>query len=461
MYGIHCSASLLTSILILFATLVPLTAAYEAPIIKLDYVTLQGAYSSTYNITYYRKIPFGASTAGINRFRAPQPPKPITNGTYDTDQDFDMCPCRTVNGTEDCLYLGLYSRPWTNPHAKRPVVVVFYGGGFIRGSASFGIPPSAYPLLNVSGLNDYITVYPNYRTNALGFLPGRKIKECETCDLNPGLLDQQAALRWVQRYIHHFGGDPRNVTIQGQSAGGGSVVAQNIANAGRTTPPLFQKALASSPYWPKTYDYNSKEAEAIYERFVSLTGCGDAEDSVECIKNIDIQRIRDAALTMSNDHIYNTSSFTWAPVVDRDFIQTTLTEAIKRGRMNADFAMSTFNAHEGESFTPPGFSGSDTGSDGFNSSPASFERWLRGFMPMFSSALIDEVRELYPASGSEETLEYNSTVIRAGLIYRDAVLACPAYWTAKAGKREGYLAEYIISPAKHGSDTTFVSFFLI
>ncbi|KAH7381745.1 Alpha/Beta hydrolase protein, partial [Pyrenochaeta sp. MPI-SDFR-AT-0127] len=158
------------------------------PLVKLDYGTFQGAVSETYNLAYYRKIPFAASTAGKNRFRAPQPPAPIASDTiYDSNQAFDMCPQRTVNGSEDCLYLGVYSRPWPQEKKKklRPVLLTFYGGGYIRGSATFDIPPSGFPVLNVSQQNDYVVVYSNYRTNVFGFLPGSKVKNHPEVDLNP------------------------------------------------------------------------------------------------------------------------------------------------------------------------------------------------------------------------------------------------------------------------------------
>ena len=125
------------------------------------------------------------------------------------------------------MYLGLYSRPWDVSQPLRPVVVVYYGGAFIQGSAAFTLPPSAYPVLNVSVANNVIFVYPNYRVNTFGFLPGREIAKSPTSDLNPGLLDQQAALIWTNKYIEQFGGDPKNVSIWGQSAGGGSVGTGN------------------------------------------------------------------------------------------------------------------------------------------------------------------------------------------------------------------------------------------
>jgi carboxylesterase type B len=198
---------------LLLASLPALCIGEPTLIAPLDYGTFSGAYSSKYNISYWQKIPFAAPPIGQNRFRAPQPPSPITNGTYDSTQAFDMCPQRTVNGSEDCLYLGLYGRPWTKGQPLRPVMVVFYGGGFIQGSAFFTIPPSGYPTLNVSDTNDFIFVYPNYRVNAFGLLPGKEIAKDPNSDLNPGLLDQHAALQWTRKYISAFGGDPENVGI--------------------------------------------------------------------------------------------------------------------------------------------------------------------------------------------------------------------------------------------------------
>ena len=99
--------------------------------------------------------------------------------------------------------------------------------------------------------------------NAFGFLPGAEIAADPASDLNPGLLDQEAALIWTNKYIEKFGGDASNVTIWGQSAGAGSVVAQVIANGGMTNPPLFSKALTSSPFWPKTYYYDAPEVSQV------------------------------------------------------------------------------------------------------------------------------------------------------------------------------------------------------
>jgi carboxylesterase type B len=466
----------------------------SAPIVHLDYITLRGAFSPVYNLTHFRRIPFGASTAPPNRFLRPQPPPVFPNGTdyvYETDAPFDMCPQRTVNGSEDCLYLGIYSRPWTasaadipprgnneksNKEAKlRPVLLTFYGGGFMRGAASFDIPPSGFPVLNASQLNDYVVVYSNYRTNVFGFLPGGKIgraaaREKGVVDLNPGLLDQRAALQWIQKYIHHFGGDKTNVTIWGQSAGGGSVIAQTISSASSREEPLFSKAMATSPFWPKTYRYDAPESEAIYDAVVRGVGCNDARDPVQCLKEVDVQKLRDVALRINDAHTYTTSSLTWAPVVggDAEFLAEPLSEVVKKGKLNARTVMASYNLHEGESFVPPGFllNGTAVGSssDGFNSSKESFDVWLKGFLPGFGRGELEGVKELYPAAGVAEEMRWNAsqTFERAGMVYRDLVLACPALWLAgKAEESEGgkgWLMEYTVAPAKHASDTVYVSF---
>ncbi|KAK5128406.1 hypothetical protein LTR85_003074 [Meristemomyces frigidus] len=440
-----------------FLTCVAFTSAQGTLTAELAYGTFAGAYSSTYNISYWQKIPFGAPPIGENRFRAPQPPLAITNGTYNSTQTFDYCPQRTANGTEDCLYLGLYSRPWTTGQALKPVVVVFFGGAFIEGGGSFSIPPAGYPVLNASSENDFIFVYPNYRVNAFGFLPGKQIEEDFDSDLNPGLLDQQAALQWTHENIAHFGGNPNNVSIWGQSAGAGSVVAQVIANGGHTEPPLFTKALASSPFWPKTYKYDAPQAQWIYDTLADLTNCTGPK-SLQCLKTVDVQTIRTAALEISASHTYNLSSYTWAPVIDGQFLTQPLSQATAKGDVNIDYGWGMYNLHEGENFVPPGLQNAtntaSAGSPPYNSSLASFETWLHGYLPYMSQRNLQVVQRLYPSVGSAEELPvYNTTYVRAGLIYRDTVLACPALWTARASHKHAYMGEYTIDPARHGSDT--------
>jgi len=113
----------------------------------------------------------------------------------------------------------------------------------------------------------------------------------------------------------------------------------------------------------------------------------------------------------------------------------------------------------GENFIPPGLAiANNTGTPPFNSSTVSFNTWLQGFLPSFSDRDIQRVETMYPAIGSSEEIpSYNDTYTRAGLIYRDIVLACPTYWMARAAHKKSYVGEYSIPPARHASDTIYVN----
>ena len=153
-----------------------IVAAADA-VVVLSYITLQGSTSGATNVTFYSRIPFASPP---ERFRAPQPPLDVHGvGIYGAARPFDMCPQRASNGSEDCLYLGVYGRPWQHGQEKRPVMVHFHGGGFIQGDANLRVPkPQAYPVLDLAAAG-FVAVFANYRVNAFGFgfLPRKRVKE--------------------------------------------------------------------------------------------------------------------------------------------------------------------------------------------------------------------------------------------------------------------------------------------
>lgn len=116
--------------------------------------------------------------------------------------------------------------------------------------------------------------------------------------------------------------------------------------------------------------------------------------------------------------------------------------------------------HTGESFIPPALANatsySQFGTPPYNSSEASLRLYLTTTLPNLSPASISRILTLYSANSSTETLSpLNSTYTRAGMIYRDTTLACPAYWLAVAAKKTSYLGEYTVPPAKHASDVMY------
>ncbi|KAK8049072.1 carboxylesterase [Apiospora phragmitis] len=169
-------------------------------------------------------------------------------------------------------------------------------------------------------------------------------------------------------------------------------------------------------------------------------------DSLRCLKQVDVQTLREASLQVTASHKYTTSYYSWVPVIDGTFLPEPLSEAVTKvnndsrcRQSNLQFA---FAIVEG------------TGDPPFNASVASFREWVAGYLPTFSSADRQRLEELYPERGSTGSSPggYNDTYTRAGLVYRDSGLACPAYWITGTAPKGGWLGEYTIAPAKHASD---------
>ncbi|MBL8206532.1 MAG: carboxylesterase family protein, partial [Blastocatellia bacterium] len=199
-------------------------------------------------VSTYKGIPYAASTAGENRWKPPQPVK-AWQGVRDATAFGMDCPQAPYPQgsifyrpprpqSEDCLCLNV----WTAAKAgdKRPVMVWIHGGALTRGS---GATPT-YDGTNYAK-KGVVLVTINYRLGPLGFLahPELTAESAQRSSGNYGLLDQIAALKWVQQNIAAFGGDPKRVTIFGESAGSTSVstlMASPLAKG------LFQRAIGES-----------------------------------------------------------------------------------------------------------------------------------------------------------------------------------------------------------------------
>lgn len=225
------------------------------------YGAVRGLPAADPRITSFKGIPFAAPPVGENRWRAPQPLKawdgvlkayefaPISVqdrpalGTdiycreWHVDKDVAM--------NEDCLYLNIWT-PANSADEKLPVFVWYFGGGL-----QWGYPSEMEFDGERLARRGIIVVSVNYRLNVFGFMTHRDIiSENPDAPANFGYLDQQAGTRWVKENIAAFGGDPDNITIGGQSAGGGSVMAQlsNPANKGLFNRAIVMSGLISSPY---------------------------------------------------------------------------------------------------------------------------------------------------------------------------------------------------------------------
>jgi para-nitrobenzyl esterase len=214
--------------------------------VKLDTGMVSGIAGSTPEMRIFKGIPFAAPPVGDLRWRAPQPAAKW-EGVRKAEQFSPVC-MQNAGGpnaqtpSEDCLYLNVWSGA-KSASEKRPVMVFVYGGGFYTGSGS--LPGYDGEALAKKGA---IVVTFNYRLGAFGFLAHPELtKESDRrASGNQGFMDMIAALQWVQRNIAAFGGDPKKVTIFGESAG-------SIAIADLMTSPqakgLFQRAIGESGSW--------------------------------------------------------------------------------------------------------------------------------------------------------------------------------------------------------------------
>ncbi|XP_073955397.1 LOW QUALITY PROTEIN: esterase B1-like [Choristoneura fumiferana] len=199
---------------------------------KKEVVTGDGHYYS------FKGIPYAAAPIGNLRFKAPQPPA-VWTGIRKATQHGPVCPqynyltLAVVPGSEDCLYLNVYT-PKITPQKVLPVMVFIHGGGFKFGS---GNDDNYGPDFLVK--QDVVIVTFNYRLEVLGFL----CLDTEDVPGNAGMKDQVAALKWIKENIQKFGGDPYNVTIFGESAGGASTSYHIISPLSKG---LFNRAIAMS-----------------------------------------------------------------------------------------------------------------------------------------------------------------------------------------------------------------------
>ncbi|KAH9030327.1 carotenoid ester lipase precursor [Lactarius pseudohatsudake] len=405
---------------VLAAPTIPATC----PIVTLDRGTFIG--TTTDGVNRFLGIPFAQPPVGDLRFRLPRAPGPYS-GTHNatafglscTQQATTLAipnglPQETVDlltsgsgatilDGEDCLVLNVVAPSQAGRGSKLPVVVWMYGGSFEFGSSTlYGFFIFRF-LGKYKEMHSYdggvivrrsialeepvIYVSMNYRLSAFGFLASHEVKDAKVGNL--GLWDQRLALRWVQKYIHAFGGNPSKVTIWGESAGAVSVSLQMLASGGNTEG-LFRAAFMQSGSPTPIGDIT--HGQKYYDDLVERTGCSGSSDTLACLRAAPYEKLK-ATIDSSkfrSGQLTNPESLTiaWQPRADGVFLADNPQKLVQRGKVARIPFVTGVCDDEGTIFA-------------LSASNLTTEADLRNylsefFLPNATDAELDELLTLYP-----------------------------------------------------------------
>jgi para-nitrobenzyl esterase len=365
--------------------------------------------------TSYLDIPYAAPPVGKLRWVPPQPVPPWT-ATYQATQRGPEClspgfPAGSVQaGTnEDCLFLEVQEPAGARPGQNLPVMFEIHGGGFLGTALT---DDGA----NLVGTGPVVYVFANYRLGILGFLADKALGPHSG---DYGLQDQQFALRWVQQNIAAFGGDPHNVTIFGESAGGASVCDQV---ASPTAKGLFQRGISISGFynfnvntiwWPadcKSKLLTEDQAQQMGAEFAAKAGCGNVADVATCLRAVPASTLAEKG----GQFLDPFAGGVIGPIVNGTTLPMSAAEAFKLGRVNKVKLMIGVGRDEfngGIYFNTPGHTV-------VANTPAQYQQLVRQQFGSLASA----VMQLYPLQRFPSPAPF----IAYRTIMADAFSVCPA-----------------------------------
>ena len=356
----------------------------------------------TGNTTQWLGLPYAAPPVGSLRWQPPQP-APSWSTTYAAVQKSAAC-----TASEDCLYLNVIA-PSRSGREPLPLMLWIHGGGFVGGEGAI------YDGAPLAAAGNVIYVSTNYRLGVLGFLAHEALGPHSG---NYGLQDQQAAMRWVRRNIRAFGGDPNNVTIFGESAGGSSICHQL---ASPTAAGLFDKAISQSgqynsitgvptglqPQDCKAILPTEEQAQAAGAIFATNVGCGNVADVAACLRSVPASTVRSTPGTS-------------APIVDGMTLARQPGQAFVSGAFNRVKTVIGVLQDENLSGTPT------TATD--------YEARVRALYGRHASAVL----ELYPL------VRYDNPYIAFREVAADSNTVCPSLRTAENMSRWTTVFPYLI-----------------
>ncbi|ETW81423.1 Esterase/lipase/thioesterase [Heterobasidion irregulare TC 32-1] len=392
---------------ILSTILALICSSYASLDVHLAIGTFRGVATAN-NTERWLGVPFVEPPVGELRFKAPVSISKPLPGIQNASVFGDACPQPpdpTLGApiSENCLHLNIWRPSNTSAVAKLPVLFWIHGGFYMLGASSNpAFDPTRIVQRSVTAGKPIIFVSTNYRLNTFGFLASSNVPGA---DLNAGLLDQQAALEFVQENIAQFGGDPAKVTLWGQSAGGGSVEAQLLYSSGD----LFRAAImhsSSGPFKtsppPSTYDEPGK----AYANLVNATGCPTGPASLSCLRQLPLDTLTNVSNTMIRATLNNQL---WNPTVGPSgtFVPELASTRIASGTFKHIPIIGGSNLNDGSIFSTTLRNLNLTG----DAQDDAFDNFVLGQLidsSRVTSSTLARLRALYPANDSSLGAPFNT-----------------------------------------------------
>jgi carboxylesterase type B len=334
------------SLLVLVVCAVALcTVLCSDPVVSVEQGRLLGLedIKSGRTVHSFLGVPFAAPPVGSLRWEPPQPPSAwssIRNAQHFGADCYQPPQSSEVKLSEDCLFLNVYAPP-VQENKTFPMMMFFYGGSWEFGGSSIPIYDGDYDVLFTQ---DVILVTVNYRLGAFGFLASPQLKEQTQSHTtgNFGILDQQAAMRWIQTNGAAFGGDPTRLTIFGESAGASSVSSHLVIPSSW---PLFSAAIMESGPPASWTDISLDEGQRRFLHVCSNLQCSpNTTDWLECLRNKSAKEVQDAS--------HGFEAFVrWTPVVDGTLLHDHADILLRQGKWAKVPVIMGTNLNEGSLFT--------------------------------------------------------------------------------------------------------------
>ncbi|PVI04050.1 lipase [Periconia macrospinosa] len=390
--------------------------------------------SRSADIEHFHNIFYAEDTSGKNRFAPPVPLLPITGSVIDAIKPGAWCPQATgdifpftskiVNISENCLSLRVARSYGTKPDAKLLVVVWIHGGGHALGSGSDILyePDGLVRQAKIDN-NPLIFVSINYRLGLFGFATSKALLGAR--HTNVGLRDQRAALDWVRENIEIFGGDPKKVTVMGQSVGGSDISLHLTSFGGKRGVP-FQQAImmsgASGLNFNTKSDLVANNTAAIAEN-VGCVKNGDSQsmETLGCLRDVPFEVLTNISTAMSRAARPPFGEGFFYPTYDNDYVLDRPTELMRAGRFVKGIPIiASWVTNDGAWYASPA-----TATD--EDVLATFAPWLFGYSESTKAKLL----KLYPLDDFKTMVrpEYDGPIspqyYRAAQINRDLWFTCP------------------------------------